>query len=310
MRVPAIVSGGALPAGQRGGVVQTLFHVCDWLPTLIHAATGSPVQLGDAASGRIPYDGLDQWPALTGANVTGPRTEVVLDHCLQGYGMSGTGCNHFQFDRPGGVGALIVGNWKLVAGPNGGEWSSATNGTKCSAFGGRACDTQCLFDLSQDPSEHYDLSAAQPDVLAKMLARFGELVHTYHPPATNPAPEDTAMCAVAAAHGNFLQPWAGPTPPAPPVGPCIGGSGTPGWEVSNHTGGGGPGFAPSQVADLSAASVATCRARWCASPRCVSVTLHTVNSQTRCYLNPPGSAIPPFAKPDTLMAFVNRSEGG
>jgi len=35
----------------------------------------------------------------------------------------------------GGVGALIMGRYKLILGPNGGDWSSQLNATSCKAFG-------------------------------------------------------------------------------------------------------------------------------------------------------------------------------
>lgn len=209
VRVPTLFSGGAVPAGRRGASTDALFHVSDWLPTLVHAAAGaSPEPLSDAVSGTIPYDGIDQWTLLTSGGA-GRRGEIVLDHCPEGYGMSGTGCNHYQFARAGGVGALIVGEWKLVAGPNGGEWSSRSNGTKCQSFGGRACDGACLFHLPTDVGEHSDLASAEPDVLQRLLARFDALKAEYHPPAANPPAENAAMCAAAAAAGGFLTPWHG-----------------------------------------------------------------------------------------------------
>ena len=105
-------------------------------------------------------------------------------------------------------------------------------------------------------------------------------------------------------------------PPAP-LGKCVGAAGSPGWEVQNGTGGGGPGVrvgAPSGF-NLSAASVEACRALCCAdaAERCVSVTLGpTVTAGSAgwsCFLNPPhGDA--PFARNATLMAFVNRTGAG
>jgi hypothetical protein len=40
---------------------------------------------------------------------------------------------------------------KLVKGPNGGEWTSDSNGTHSNSFSGRACDDHCLFNLTADP---------------------------------------------------------------------------------------------------------------------------------------------------------------
>jgi len=96
VRVPTILSGGLLPAALRGTQHAALFHVSDWLPTLLHAINGGAVApLADSLSLEIPYDGVDQFEQLMGRNSTDARSEVVLDHCQQGFGHTQTGCNHF-----------------------------------------------------------------------------------------------------------------------------------------------------------------------------------------------------------------------
>lgn len=302
VRVPGVLSGGVLPEALRNTNSDQLIHVVDWIPTLLHAVTGKAVTLQDSVSDNIPYDGVDQWPFLSKENSTSPRNEIVLDHCPKGYGMSSTGCNHFKNTREGGVGALIIGNWKLVVGPNGGQWSSLINGTECNSFKGVACQENCLFDLSADESEHHDLSKDQPDVMAHLLKRFNELQTEFHAPSYNPPPEEDAICAAAASASGYLVPWSNET-----LGPCVGGPGDKGWEVLNNTGGGGPGFTHSSVANLGSEAVEVCRARCCASTRCVSVTMHKNDGKTLCYLNPEYSKVAPYARNHTLMAFVKRA---
>ena len=123
--MPAILSGGLIPATTHGTTIESLFHVCDWLPTLLHAVTGrSPPPLRDDASAEIPYDGLDQWEVLLSARSAAavappPRTEIILDHCLEGFSKQPTGCNEYGDECIGGCGALIVeSNLKLIKGPN------------------------------------------------------------------------------------------------------------------------------------------------------------------------------------------------
>jgi hypothetical protein len=94
-------------------------------------------------------------------------------------------------------------------------------------FAGVACKPHCVFNLTEDESEHHDLAAARPDLLAKLLQRFAALTAEYHPPKFNPPADDAGCCAAAAANGNFLSPWtvAPPPPPPPPLvplGSCIG----------------------------------------------------------------------------------------
>lgn len=311
-RVPAIVAGGALPSSRRGQQLSTLIHVCDWLPTILSALQGGGdlPPLVDSVSATIPYDGLNQWDLITGDRPESHpvRTEIILDHCLANFSTAGTGCNHFGVDYA--VGAIIQGAWKLVKGPNGGEWTNFSNGTTSSSFGGRACDEHCLFNLTADESERHDLSAAEPAVLEGMLARFEELTTSYHPPKSNPAADDAGCCAGAAARGNFLGPWnVSGGAPAPPLGPCIGHAGDPGWEIRNNTGGGGPAVTNFPASGLGEADVEACRRRCCATEYCVSIVLHLIDGQYKCYLNPQeceGGCKVPYARPDTLMAFVKR----
>ena len=299
--------------------------------------------LVDSVSRSIPYDGVDQWAALiapaaaaidagtdakagvargTGGNAraplpSAPRSEILLDHCLPQTAdeFSGTGCNHYEVEGKL-VGALIVRDadapgteWKLVVGPNDGDWTSQTNGTKVKRDGGRACDDGCLFNLTADPSEHVDLSASSAHArkYAALVAKFKAYTPSYHPPMANPPADDAGCCAAAKANGNFLSPWtpAAPSPGRHPrVGNCTGGPGGAGWEVRNSTGGGGPAFAAYRAGyDLSDASVAQCRALCCASPFCVSIVLHAAG----CYLNPRDGAAAPYARPETLLAYVERA---
>ena len=197
---------------------------------------------------------------------------------------------------------------------NGGEWTSWVNGTNTSSFGGRACDENCLFNLTADPSEHNNLAASHPAVMAAMLARFAEIEKVeYHPPSANPAPEDESCCAAAAKNGGFLVPWTSPpAPPAPappvPLGPCVGVPGSAGWRILNNTGGGGPAYATYPAADAGLDSLEQCRRRCCASPYCVSVVLHTDGGgHTGCYLNGANGTKAPYGRKETILAYVNRS---
>eukprot|EP00039_Didymoeca_costata_P016751 m.304989 g.304989 ORF g.304989 m.304989 type:complete len:479 (-) comp16443_c7_seq15:834-2270(-) len=160
VRVPSILSGGALSSSKRGTKFSSYFHICDWLPTLLHAVVfKGPLPEGtltDKVSDTIPYDGVDQWDHLMGINMTAPRDEIILDHCFMPY--DGTGCNHFGgINLTTGGGALIMGDMKLIVGPAGGEWTNYTNGTKSQSFGGVCCATTCLFNITADPSERTDL---------------------------------------------------------------------------------------------------------------------------------------------------------
>jgi arylsulfatase A-like enzyme len=377
-RVPAILGGGWVPLIHRGTTREGLVHVSDWTPTLLQAAkmgvdvfssttSSSTTTTSSAAtqiirlmkraelpatSAPIPIDGMsqldyllgppDSYDATTGirtASAACPRTEIVVDHCMKGHGDTSTGCNHFQVD--GDVGAIIQGRWKLVKGPNGGEWSSWSNTTKCSAFArANACGSSspkgpfndtagCLFDLISDPSEKVDLTlhgnATHMTIFNRLLARFEALKGEYHsaPTSANPPEEDDEVCHLAESTGGFLRPWHGvptppppaptpppptPTPPAPlPV--CKGKAGDPGWEVMNHTGGGGPGYVQYPADGLTDTDLDKCRTHCCSSAHCVSCVLHKISSKKYgCWLNNVSGTVAPHSRAGTILAYVNRTE--
>ena len=106
-------------------------HVVDWFPTLAHLIGFVPQQ-------PVPWDGIDIWPAVTGAAL--PARDL--------YWCWGSRINRW---------ALRHGDWKIVrygsdepARP--GDWS--------------------LFDLGEDPREQNDLALTRPEILAQLHARF------------------------------------------------------------------------------------------------------------------------------------------
>ena len=74
-----IVAPGRLPVGMH---YNGLFHVTDWLPTLVKAANGDVTRLDPKRFGDL--DGIDQWAALMQHNTAAPfpRTEIL--HNIEG----------------------------------------------------------------------------------------------------------------------------------------------------------------------------------------------------------------------------------
>ena len=175
-----------------------------------------------------------------------------------------------------------------------------------------------IFDIDSDKSELYNLNnanATKPEyesLLQAVIAAVKEHNATLEgdgPKGRQPTQLGTGI--------KSNQPWGcGPlpdpeAPTGPPLGSCMGGPGDTGWEVRNHTGGGGPGFVHYPGFSLTLDSVNKCRDMCCANPYCVSVTLGPAAkgggaSTHDCWLNPRGGA-PPFPQETTLMAFVRRS---
>ena len=225
-RVPGFIGGGLLPVAKRGTKMHGVIHISDWWPTFAALARLEPVD----SSGPTPLDGVDQSQYIMGGSGTpSPRTEVVLDHlmhCVPGPGYDAAQCVRGQTpDFPAGhypnhtAGALlsIQGDgsgkiFKLIVGPAAqaswyGHWP--TNGTKTNYNAFVGCwPRPCLYEVgASDPSEHVDLAASEPAVLARMLARFKELESSYHPDKTNPPSDNAGACAALEANGNFLKPW-------------------------------------------------------------------------------------------------------
>ena len=70
-------------------------------------------------------------------------------------------------------------------------------------------DAGCLYNVIDDPTEHEDLAAAQPDVLANLTARFAELAATAY---QTPYLDGQMNCTgdprvVAMMAGGFWVPW-------------------------------------------------------------------------------------------------------
>ncbi|MFM7240622.1 MAG: arylsulfatase B [Opitutia bacterium] len=124
MRVNAFVSWpGRLPAGKCVAPM----HAADWMPTLCRL-------VGARVPADVRFDGMDVWPALSGAEPRpAPRTIYVP---------------HYQRS------AVFFGDWKLIV-PHADPQGKAE-----------------LYDLAVDPSEQHDLAAEQPAKLAEMRARF------------------------------------------------------------------------------------------------------------------------------------------
>ena len=217
VRVPAVVSGGLLPASRRGTVAPPgvgVAHIVDLYATFVGLA-GLPAA---DPGGPAPVDALDMWPYWSGAAPASPRadatgTPVILDH------------NMFNVASEGVHGALIASGYKLLVGKKGGEpqaqWygqfspnaSAPSPSIAVFACGNDSPAGGCLFNLRQDPGEHTDLAAAEPARFAAMLASFYALNSSYHPPVDNPPSDKEGLCAAALAADRIARPWrAAPLP--------------------------------------------------------------------------------------------------
>lgn len=142
------------------------------MPTLVRAAGADAADLGFAG-----IDGVDQWSQLTGGEDPPPRHEIL----------------HNIDPKNGYQSAIRVGDFKLLLGNPGGpdKWCDVCNFTtgcndtsggapKLVKSGGMVCEASIderapealLFNIADDPREQRDLSAEQPEVLQRLLARL------------------------------------------------------------------------------------------------------------------------------------------
>ena len=191
-RTNAFVAGGVLPEASRGQSTDALVHMADWFATFCALAGIDPHDARAAAAGLPPVDGLDVWPAVVGApSAPSPRAEVHLS-----------------------AQALLAWPHKLVTGvqPMTG-WTGPVYPNNTGAQPGfypKGWQHDCgaggeLYDVQADPTEHVNLAASKPDVLATMQARLAALNAGNFEPDRGTG--DRAACAQARKYGGFYGPW-------------------------------------------------------------------------------------------------------
>jgi len=197
VRVNTFVSGGFLPAARAGVTSDALAGIEDWYTTFCALAGADPRDAPGEAAGLPPVDGLDLWPYLSGANATAPRTEVWL-------GSNGAGDS--DNSKQPIVQALIRADGFKVL------WGNVIEDAWTGPFYPNAttswCDTcpldcgtldapTCLFNVFTDPTEHDNVAAANPAVVASMAKRLKELTKTVFAPNRG-APDTKDACRAGA----------------------------------------------------------------------------------------------------------------
>ncbi|GFO13313.1 arylsulfatase b [Plakobranchus ocellatus] len=230
MRANGFITGGRV---ERSGVISNeLIHVSDWFPTLVGLAKGN--------LNGTKLDGYDQWNTINKGTAS-PR-EVILHNIDILYPRLGKPILNGTFDSSIRA-AIRVGDYKLITGACGDDhwvpppgvpaqifhrennilFSEANNIHRASmdefnpqSFARDLTDTEksrrqireskknvWLFNIREDPTEHYDLSDAEPERVRQMLDHLLVFNKTAVPPIvlhddprSNPA-----------LHGNVWGPW-------------------------------------------------------------------------------------------------------
>lgn len=154
-----IYSPGFLPkAGGRS--LQGIMHIVDWLPTILSACGGAP-------RSELPLDGVNVWPAIVSESALPARTTALL-----------------YVDSKSS--AFIADGKKIVFGPR-----AVTNSAddipmggpvdvRCipSTFDGRrdCSTTACIFNISMDPCERWDISTIDHVGLQDLVTKRNEVL--------------------------------------------------------------------------------------------------------------------------------------
>lgn len=108
------MSSPLIPRARWGTRWDGMSHSADWYVTIVEGLAGGTTE----NTGTRPPDSFNLWPALTGVNLTSPRTEVV-HRVTNNYFNASLGDNPSE--------AIRVGEWKLLIG-------MSCNGTQVRPF--------------------------------------------------------------------------------------------------------------------------------------------------------------------------------
>lgn len=153
MRVHSFVRSSLIPEHLRGSSFGGLFHVSDWLPTLVEGVIGDKTLLADAE-----LDGVNQWDALLGS--TGAqRNELVYN---------------LDYNDDVVCGALRVGDMKILRQVQYQPAWAVPEGNNLTEFDNWDWTNMeyvdFLFNLTADPTESNDLRETLPDVFSELNA--------------------------------------------------------------------------------------------------------------------------------------------
>lgn len=182
IRVNAFVHSALIPMERRGNWYDGLFHVSDWLPTIVAGA----LRMNYSSPLPSDLDGVDQWQSLLGQSADQPRSEIL--HNIDLWQVAhGSVSNLTELDMP--IQAIRVGDMKLVMGQDSSAYfrprtASCPDGVgNCSNSSYQPTD-DCsymnasrvyLYNITSDPTESTNLATLREhevERLAKRLAEF------------------------------------------------------------------------------------------------------------------------------------------
>eukprot|EP00620_Florenciella_sp_RCC1587_P015996 CAMPEP_0182559176 /NCGR_PEP_ID=MMETSP1324-20130603/2399_1 /TAXON_ID=236786 /ORGANISM="Florenciella sp., Strain RCC1587" /LENGTH=758 /DNA_ID=CAMNT_0024771409 /DNA_START=74 /DNA_END=2350 /DNA_ORIENTATION=+ len=159
LKVKAVVHSHLFPQHLRGTTYNGLFHLTDWVPTLVEGAANNKGALSE-----MNLDGVNQWSALMG-KAEAPRTSVLHNIDLM-YDENRT--------KSYKEGAYMKGDMKVVFGQRympmwPVDITDAGAPAKRFSKWGAGEYKDYLFNISADPGEAHDLREVMPEVYAELM---------------------------------------------------------------------------------------------------------------------------------------------
>lgn len=191
VRVHALVRSSFIPEDLHGTEYGGLFHVTDWIPTIIQGALGN-----SQWEAPVILDGVNQWDALLG-NAEYPRVGMVYN---------------IDFFQNSTYGAIRVGDYKLLVNVQkqpiyGVPSKDRPMETKANFMFENLVDY--LYNIAEDPTESTDLKDELPEVFAEMKRTFDNYAQTMVDAAYCAAADETKAVAVFQ-ETQFIGPWMEP----------------------------------------------------------------------------------------------------
>lgn len=152
--MPGFVHSDLIPAAARGTTSGELYHITDWVPTLVHIAGGN-------ISNASGLDGYNIWESLV-TQTSSPRTELL-------YNLNPI-CDGGQAGAP--KAAMRMNQFKLLSWC----WDAQTGPVACPPEE-KNCDPEfrkgpVLYDLSKDPGERINIAEQNPVIVQQIISKM------------------------------------------------------------------------------------------------------------------------------------------
>lgn len=165
IRLMSCISGPGVPAGKTW---DGLMHVSDWLPTVLEA-------IGSEQPTLLEYDGVSQWIPIT-TNSSSSREAIVIEaHRFTDPQVNGNAMiiGDLKLLRVEAVTDRVMVNetWNFPEQHIGTQVTVDCGGPPPQDFS-KCTGNFCLFNITQDPCEYYDIRADNPELFDQILVKF------------------------------------------------------------------------------------------------------------------------------------------